>query len=86
MQLTNPASVHCGEVGGELRIESLGNSGEVGVCWFEDGRQCEEWALLRGECPVGGRRVTGLLLLLLVLLVTSLGALLQVYEIRVVLT
>ena len=59
MQLTNPASVHCGEVGGELRIESLGNSGEVGVCWFEDGRQCEEWALLRGECPVGGRRVTG---------------------------
>ena len=57
--LANPASVHCGEVGGELRIESLGNAGEIGVSWFEDGRQCEEWALLRGECPVGGRRVTG---------------------------
>jgi len=60
MKLANPASVHCGEVGGELRIERLGNQGEIGICWFEDGRQCEEWALFRGECPVGGRRVTGL--------------------------
>jgi putative hemolysin len=24
-----------------------------------DNRQCEEWALLRGACPVGGIRVTG---------------------------
>jgi len=30
-----------------------------GVCLFEDNHQCEEWALLRGECPVGGRRITG---------------------------
>jgi len=29
------------------------------VCLFEDNRQCEAWALLRGECPVGGLRVTG---------------------------
>ncbi|HJO25072.1 MAG: DUF333 domain-containing protein [bacterium] len=57
--MANPASVHCGKVGGELRIESLGDRGEIGVCYFEDGRQCEEWALFRGECPVGGRRVTG---------------------------
>ena len=57
--LANPASGHCGEVGGELRIESLGDRGQIGVCYFEDGRQCEEWALFRGECPVGGRRVTG---------------------------
>ena len=60
VQLANPASVHCGKVGGELRIETLGNRGQIGVCYFEDGRQCEEWALFRGECPVGGRKVTGL--------------------------
>lgn len=60
VQLANPASVHCGKVGGELRIETLGNRGQIGVCDFEDGRQCEEWALFRGECPIGGRKVTGL--------------------------
>ena len=26
---------------------------------FEDNRQCEEWALLNGDCPVGGLKVTG---------------------------
>lgn len=60
VQLANPASVHCGKVGGDLRIETIGNRGQIGVCYFEDGRQCEEWALFRGECPVGGRKVTGL--------------------------
>jgi putative hemolysin len=29
------------------------------VCFFEDNRQCEEWALLNGDCPVGGLKVTG---------------------------
>jgi putative hemolysin len=29
------------------------------VCGFEDNRQCEEWAMLRGECPVGGIKITG---------------------------
>ena len=29
------------------------------MCYFEDNRQCEEWALLRGDCPVGGLKVTG---------------------------
>ena len=57
--LANPASVNCGTQGGDLRIEKLGNGAEYGVCVFEDNRQCEEWALLRGECPKGGRRVTG---------------------------
>ena len=57
--LANPASVNCGTQGGDLRIEKLANGAEYGVCVFEDNRQCEEWALLRGECPKGGRRVTG---------------------------
>ncbi len=33
--------------------------GQYGVCLFEDNRQCEEWALMRGECPAGGKKITG---------------------------
>jgi putative hemolysin len=58
-RLANPASEHCIAEGGQLRIETAGDGGQYGVCLFEDNRQCEEWALLRGECPVGGIRVTG---------------------------
>lgn len=57
--LANPASVHCDEVGGTLHIQTRGDGGEYGVCMFEDNRQCEEWALYRSECPVGGINVTG---------------------------
>lgn len=57
--ISNPASVNCEEKGGFLRMEKRGDGGEFGVCYFEDNRQCEEWALFRGECPVGGRKVTG---------------------------
>ncbi len=57
--LANPASVHCADVGGELRIEKNGAGAEYGVCVFEDNRQCEEWALLRGNCPRGGVQITG---------------------------
>jgi len=57
-QLANPASVNCVAQGGRHVVER-GPGGELGVCLFEDNRQCEEWALLRGECPVGGLRVTG---------------------------
>lgn len=58
-RLANPASEHCVSVGGESRIESRPDGGQFGVCYFDDNRQCEEWALLRGHCPVGGRKVTG---------------------------
>jgi putative hemolysin len=58
-QMANPASTNCIKQGGKLTIEKRGDGGEFGVCWFEDARQCEEWALMRGECPVGGRKVTG---------------------------
>ena len=57
--LANPASENCATVGGTLQIETRGDGGQIGVCYFEDNRQCEEWALLRGECPVGGRKITG---------------------------
>ena len=58
-RIANPASENCIAQGGDLRIEHIGNGSQIGVCWFEDARQCEEWALMRGSCPVRGRRVTG---------------------------
>ena len=58
VQLANPASRHCVDTGGKLVIERT-EPGEIGVCVFEDNRQCEEWALMRGRCPPGGIRVTG---------------------------
>jgi len=57
--MANPASVNCEEKGGRLTIEKKPSGGEYGVCVFEDNKQCEEWALFRGECPVGGIRVIG---------------------------
>mgnify|MGYP000976990092 CR=1 FL=1 len=64
---SHPASQNCVALGGQLEIEERGDSGQFGVCYFEDndqsptgdGYQCEEWALLRGECPAGGVKVTG---------------------------
>jgi len=57
--IANPASTHCADVGGRLAIDKTPRGAEYGVCLFEDNRQCEEWALLRGECPVGGLKVAG---------------------------
>jgi putative hemolysin len=58
-QLANPASVNCARQGGTLSIERRPDGGAFGVCIFTDNYQCEEWALLRGECPKSGLRVTG---------------------------
>ncbi len=57
--IANPASENCGKQGGTLSIQKRGDGGEYGVCVFEDNKQCEEWAMLRGECPNGGIRITG---------------------------
>lgn len=57
--LANPASVNCTDQGGTLVIQTRGDGGQYGICLFEDNRQCEEWAMLRGNCPVGGIKVTG---------------------------
>ena len=57
--MPNPASGNCLEKGGELIIQTRGDGGQYGICLFEDNRQCDEWALFRGECPVGGVKITG---------------------------
>jgi len=58
-QIANPASVNCVNLGGNLIIQKHSDGGEYGVCFFEDNRQCEEWALFRGNCPKGGVKITG---------------------------
>ena len=50
--IANPASENCVKQGGALEIRKEAG-GEVGYCHFADGSECEEWALLRGECRPG---------------------------------
>ena len=57
--MANPASVNCTKQRGTLSIQTNGAGGQYGVCTFDDNRQCEEWALMRSDCPVGGVKVTG---------------------------
>lgn len=57
--LANPASVNCAKVGGTDEIKTLANGAQYGLCQFGDNMACEEWALLRGDCPVGGIKTTG---------------------------
>ncbi len=47
--MANPASKHCIEMGGKLSIKKT-PKGEIGICTFKDGSQCEEWAFFRGKC------------------------------------
>lgn len=59
LQKPNPASENCAAKGGKSQTEKRPDGGEFSVCVFADNQQCEEWALQRGECPVGGVNVTG---------------------------
>ena len=56
--MANPASTNCVDKGGKVSIVQ-GPKGEYGVCEFDDKRQCEEWAMFRGDCSVGGVKITG---------------------------
>ena len=52
--LANPASVYCGQAGGNLEIKTDATGGQYGMCTFANGTTCEEWALLHGEgCKAG---------------------------------
>ena len=47
--MPNPASVHCVEQGGRSETRTAKDGGQFGICVFNDGRQCEEWALFRDK-------------------------------------
>jgi putative hemolysin len=51
--MANPASVYCIQQGGQLEIRTGPDGGQFGVCRFDDGSECEEWAFFRGECKKG---------------------------------
>ncbi len=57
--IANPASVNCEEKGGILSLRDRIGIGTIGVCVFDGTHQCEEWALFRGECPLGGVDISG---------------------------
>jgi putative hemolysin len=51
--IANPASEYCVAQGGDLQIREHDDGGQFGICVFDDGSECEEWAFLRGECLPG---------------------------------
>ncbi len=51
--LAYPAANYCSEREGRLEIQTTSNDGQIGVCLFNDGSLCEEWAFFRGECRPG---------------------------------
>jgi putative hemolysin len=57
-ELASRAIQHCAAEGGKRVVERAVDGG-IGVCVFPNNRQCEEWALLRGDCPRGGIPVAG---------------------------
>ncbi|MCK9393936.1 MAG: DUF333 domain-containing protein [Candidatus Paceibacterota bacterium] len=57
--IVNPASVYCKDNGGTLKIEKKPDGSEYALCYFDDNRACEKWAMMRGDCPIGGRKTTG---------------------------
>ncbi len=48
--IANPASVYCEKQGGKLDIRNDSSGGQVGICVFPDGSECEEWAYFQGKC------------------------------------
>jgi len=51
--IANPASVYCIKQGYKEQIITSSDGSQYGVCIFNDGSKCEEWAYYRGECKPG---------------------------------
>lgn len=49
-QVANPASVYCVENNGTLEIVTDEDGGQIGICKFSNGVECEEWAFYNGNC------------------------------------
>jgi len=48
--MANPASVYCGELGGQVEMVQT-SSGQVGICLLPNGLRIEEWTLYRRDHP-----------------------------------
>ena len=55
--MPNPASKNCVDKGGKLEIVTEKDGGQVGMCHLPNGMVCEEFALLRKECPATSKPV-----------------------------
>ena len=53
VMLGNPASKFCMDNNGKLDFRKNTEGGEYGVCLFEDGSECEEWAFYNDACKPG---------------------------------
>ena len=51
--MANPAAVFCEEEGYKYEIRTADDGSESGICIFDDGSECDEWAFFRGECAPG---------------------------------
>jgi putative hemolysin len=49
--MANPATKHCIEQGGKLRIVTAPDGSESGLCTLKNGVTCDEWEYFKGECP-----------------------------------
>jgi putative hemolysin len=57
--MINHASENCGFKKGNLEMRKNPGGSEYGVCVFAEGKECEEWALYKGDCLEGGVDVSG---------------------------
>ena len=48
--MANPASVYCGEIGGQVWMEKT-PQGQEGICVLPNGTEMEEWTLYRKDHP-----------------------------------
>ena len=47
--IANPATIYCIELGYSHKIIET-REGQVGICMFPDGSECDEWKFYSGEC------------------------------------
>lgn len=50
--IANPASTFCEEQGYELKIRTMQDGSQQGICINQNGNECEEWAFYRKECSL----------------------------------
>ena len=53
ISLPNPAAVFCEQHAGRNENRTDSSGGQYGVCVFDDGSECDQWAFFRGECQPG---------------------------------